>query len=58
MKEIDVARTILNKTGPMGVVLRQENSERWHRIEQILTRSSFDPREVCLYYIIKSIQFY
>jgi WD40 repeat-containing protein SMU1 len=48
MKEIDVARTILNKTGPMGVVLRQENSERWHRIDQILTRSSFDPREIYL----------
>jgi hypothetical protein len=46
MKEIEVARAILHKTGAMGVVLKQDNTERWHRLDQILMRSTFDAREV------------
>jgi hypothetical protein len=61
MRETEVARAILHKTGAMGVVLKQENSERWYRLEQILTRNTFDPREVqelnlsCHHYIYSCI---
>ncbi len=30
----------------MGVVLKQEHQERWLKLDQILARSAFDPREV------------
>jgi hypothetical protein len=45
LREIDVARAILKQTGAM-IVLRDENSERWLKLDHILSRGSFDPREV------------
>jgi len=46
LREIDVARALLTKTSAMGVVLKQEHQERWLKLDQILARSAFDPREV------------
>ncbi len=40
-----MARAILKQTGAM-LVLRDENSERWLKLDHILARGSFDPREV------------
>ena len=42
-----MARAILKQTGAM-VVLKEENSERWLKLDHILARSSFDPREACI----------
>eukprot|EP01128_Nolandella_sp_AFSM9_P002806 TRINITY_DN131_c1_g1_i1.p1 TRINITY_DN131_c1_g1~~TRINITY_DN131_c1_g1_i1.p1 ORF type:complete len:552 (-),score=93.66 TRINITY_DN131_c1_g1_i1:90-1655(-) len=45
LKEIEVARSIMRQTGAM-VMLKQDNQERWMKLDHILARSSFDPKEV------------
>jgi len=46
LREIEVARALLTKTSAMGIVLKQEQQDRWMKLDQILARSSFDPREI------------
>uniref|UniRef100_A0A6B2L237 WD40 repeat-containing protein SMU1 n=1 Tax=Arcella intermedia TaxID=1963864 RepID=A0A6B2L237_9EUKA len=45
LREIEVARSILKQTGAM-VMLKQENPDRWLRLDHLLARSSFDTREL------------
>jgi len=45
LREIEVARSILKQTGAM-VILKQENPDRWLKLDHLLARSSFDSREL------------
>jgi len=45
LREIEVARAMMKHTNAM-VMLKQDNPDRWMRLDHILARSSFDPREV------------
>ncbi|KAL0682219.1 hypothetical protein Bca4012_049066 [Brassica carinata] len=50
LRELDTTRAILRQTQVMGV-MKQEEQERYLRMEHLLVRSYFDPREVWeLYY--------
>jgi len=50
LRELDTARAILRQTQVMGV-MKQEQAERYLRMEHLLVRSYFDPHEVWkLYY--------
>ena len=44
--ELDTARAILRQTQVMGV-MKQEEPERYLRLEHLLVRTYFDPNEVC-----------
>lgn len=46
LREIDTARAILRQTQVMGV-MKQEEPERYLRLEHLLVRTYFDPNEVC-----------
>ncbi|CAN6994935.1 unnamed protein product, partial [Brassica oleracea var. botrytis] len=44
LRELDTTRAILRQTQVMGV-MKQEEQERYLRMEHLLVRSYFDPRE-------------
>lgn len=50
LREMDTARAILRQTQVMGV-MKQEQPERYLRLEHLLVRTYFDPNEVCPFFI-------
>lgn len=48
MREIEVARTMLRQTQPMQV-LKNQQPDRYLRLEHMLARTYFDVRDAYLY---------
>lgn len=51
LRETDTARAILRQTQVMGV-MKQEQPERYLRLEHLLVRTYFDPNEVWVIVIV------
>jgi WD40 repeat-containing protein SMU1 len=51
LREMDTARAILRQTQVMGV-MKQEQPERYLRLEHLLVRTYFEPNEVCLFFLV------